>query len=91
MDLKVELIGRAENEISAAQALKKISDEPELKVDFGFSADTSFYSNVINHSYYAIFYSAKAYLVFRGIEVSEQGQHQQVYFKFKKRIPLVLD
>ena len=88
MDLKVSLlIGRASNEILAARALKKISDEPGLKQQIEFPAETTFYSNVISNSYYSIFYSAKAYLLSKKITVlSEQGQHQFVYFKFRKLV-----
>lgn len=88
MDSKVNLLmDRAENEIFAAQALKKLSEEASLKKEFEFSPSVSFYSSVINHSYYAIFYSAKAYLTAKNIPLkSKQGQHQQVYFEFKKLV-----
>lgn len=88
MDSKVSLLmDRVENEISAAQALKKLSEEIQLKKEFEFSPSISFYSSVISHSYYAIFYCAKAYLTSRNIQLkSKQGQHQQVYFEFKKLV-----
>ena len=85
MDSKVEiLMNRGGNEILASQALMKISNNKELKTELNFPFDTSFYSSVISHSYYAIFYSAKAYLISKGFNFSEQGQHQQVYYRFKK-------
>lgn len=88
MDLKVSLlIDRAENEILAAQALKRLSEENELKLEFSFPSSVSFYSSVISHSYYAVFYSAKAYLLARSnLILQEQGQHQQVYFEFRKLV-----
>ena len=86
MDSKVRLLmDRAENEILAAQALKRLSEENSLKSEFNFPISTSFYSNVISHSYYAIFYIAKAYLLAKNVPLlSTQGQYQQVYFEFKK-------
>ncbi len=88
MDSKVRLLmDRAENEILVAQALKKLSEEVSLKKEFDFSPSASFYSNVIGHSYYAIFYCAKAYLIANNIHLKEmQGQHQQVYFEFRKLV-----
>lgn len=88
MDSRVSLLmDRAENEIFAAQALKNLSEDSQLKIKFEFPPNVSFYSSVINHSYYAIFYCAKAYLISENIILkSEQGQHQQVYFEFKKLV-----
>ncbi len=87
MDLEVSLlIKRAENELLAARALKKISEDTSLKISAELPSDTTFYSSVISHAYYAIFYSAKAYLIKRGVMLPEQGQHQAVYFAFKKLV-----
>jgi len=88
MDLKVNLLmDRAANEIFAAKALKKLSEEEQLKKEFEFPNSVSFYSSVISHAYYAIFYSAKAYLTSKNIPLkSTQGQHQQVYYEFRKLV-----
>ena len=88
MDLKVNfLIERATNEILAAESLKKISENPEEKENLNIPENTTFYSSVISHAYYAIFYCAKAYLASLKITLpSEQGQHQQVYHKFKQLV-----
>lgn len=88
MDSKVNLfIGRAENEILAAQSLKRLSEEDSLKTEFNLPISTSFYSSVISHAYYSIFYSAKAYLMHKNVSLlSKQGQHQQVYFEFRKLV-----
>lgn len=90
MDSKVSLfMDKAQNEIFASQTLKRISEDDSLKKIFGFSKDVTFYSSVINHSYYAIFYAAKAYLISKNIPLkSKQGQHQQVYFEFGKLIKI---
>ncbi len=88
MDSKVKLLlDRADNELLAARSLQKLSDGEKLKTDLLLPPETTFYSSVINHSYYSIFYSAKAYLLHKNIKLSsEQGQHQQVYFKFKQLV-----
>jgi uncharacterized protein (UPF0332 family) len=81
------LIKRAENEISLAEKIKKMSEDSETKTFMEIPEDMTFYSAVISHSYYAIFYSAKAYLLSKNVQFkSEQGQHQQVYFEFRKLV-----
>jgi len=81
------LLKRAENEIVTAEKLKKMSEDSETKTFMEIPEDMTFYSAVISHSYYAIFYSAKAYLLSRNIPLlSKQGQHQQVYFEFRKPV-----
>ncbi|HLC53879.1 MAG TPA: HEPN domain-containing protein [Candidatus Nanoarchaeia archaeon] len=49
------------------------------------SAET-FYSSAIAHAYYTIFYSARAYLMKKGLKLPEQGQHQAVYFAFRSLV-----
>lgn len=81
------LLNRSENEILAARLLGKLSDNEELAKNLELPKGTTFYSAVINHSYYAIFYCAKAYLLAKGIYLrSKQGQHQQVYHKFRRLV-----
>jgi len=89
MDLAIELcLKRAENEIVLAKLIQRISNENQLKKEvFQIAEDFTFYSAVISHSYYAIFQSAKAYLLSKGVGFSsKQGQHQKVYHRFKKHI-----
>lgn len=87
MDSEVSLmLARADNELLAARSLKKLSEEEQAKTALEVPLDTTFYSSVISHAYYAIFYSAKAYLLSRGIKLTKQGQHQQVHFKFKELV-----
>jgi len=79
---------RAENELTLAKAIKLLSDNTEIKNErFDIAENMTFYSAVISHAYYAIFYSAKAYLVSKGIAFkSKQGQHQKVHFEFRKLV-----
>lgn len=63
MDSKVELyLKRAKTEMSMGILLLKLSGNKILN-DFDISEDETFYSGVISHCYYSIFYSAKAMLL----------------------------
>jgi uncharacterized protein (UPF0332 family) len=85
MDSLVEIfLERAGNEIMAAESLKKLSEENEAKEEFSLPQDTTFYSSVISHSYYAIFYAAKAILLSKNIKTASPEIHKRTYEEFKK-------
>lgn len=85
MDSMVEIFTeRAKNEILAAQSLKKLSEETRFKEDFQLSDDVTFYSSVISHSYYAIFYAAKAILLTKGIRTYAPEVHRKTIEEFEK-------
>jgi uncharacterized protein (UPF0332 family) len=85
MDSEVKLLlERANNELITAKALKKISEEENLKNDIAIPSQTTFYSSVISHSYYAIFYSARAILLDGGIKRFSPSIHNKAYEEFKK-------
>lgn len=85
MDSRVEMfIRRANNEILAAESLKRLSEETKYKEVFDIPQDTTFYSSVISHSYYAIFYAAKAILLTRNIKTSSPNVHKKTYDLFNK-------
>lgn len=89
MDSIIKLsLERAENEINLANVVSKVSQDETIKdKTFNLKKDTTFYSAVISHSYYAIFYSAKAYLLSQGILfTNKQGQHQKVHYEFSKLV-----
>ncbi len=46
--------------------------------------EITFYSSVISHSYYAIFYAAKAMLLTKGIKTSKPDVHNKTFDEFKK-------
>ncbi len=50
-----------------------------------FHAKTThtFYSAVISHAYYAIFYSAQAYLLMKGTKTRPPEEHRKVFEAFK--------
>lgn len=85
MDSEGELsIKRMDNEFIVGKALFTLSENAEAKTLLKVPAAETFYSAVITHAYYAIFYSAKAYLMKKSLTFSEQGQHQAVYFAFRR-------
>ncbi|MFH1432107.1 MAG: HEPN domain-containing protein [archaeon] len=80
MDSMVEIfLERADNEIHAAESLKKLSEDLNSKKEFELSVDVTFYSSVISHSYYAIFYAAKAILLSKGIKTSSPDIHKNTF------------
>lgn len=85
MDSMVEVYSkRADNELLAANSLKKLSESPESKRDFSLPEDITFYSAVISHSYYSIFYAAKAILLTKGITTHSPEIHKRTFDEFKK-------
>lgn len=77
---------RASNEIFAAESLKKLTENAQLKQDFELPSDITFYSSVISHSYYSIFYSAKAILLTKGIKTSPPEIHKKTLDAFKTHL-----
>ena len=78
-------IHRAENEIKLAGMIFAISEEPNIQKDvFKVNDPETYYSAVIAHSYYSIFYGAKAYLAKKGIVVSAPEEHRKAFAEFKK-------
>jgi len=76
---------RAENELIAAQMLFDISSNPQLqRVQFKLEKEFTFYSSVISHSYYSIFYSAKASLLKIGIKTEAPEVHKKTIEAFDK-------
>ena len=76
---------RAENELVAAQMLFDISSNPLLqKEQFKLEKEFTFYNGVISHSYYSIFYSAKASLLKIGIKTEAPEVHKKTLEAFEK-------
>ncbi|HLC57723.1 MAG TPA: hypothetical protein VJH95_04075 [Candidatus Nanoarchaeia archaeon] len=53
-------IQRAENELNLAMMILRISDDKELQISVFSLKEDTYYSGVISHAYYCIFYAAKA-------------------------------
>jgi uncharacterized protein (UPF0332 family) len=78
-------LDRANNELMAAKSLKRLSEQKKDKINFELPEDISFYSSVISHSYYAIFYAAKALLLMKGIITKSPEIHKKTFNEFKKK------
>ncbi len=78
------LLERADNEIVAAEKLKLLSEDKSAKEFFRVPKKMTFYSSVISHSYYAIFYAAKAMLLTKNIRTSSPEIHKKTFEEFRK-------
>ena len=76
-------LDRAENELIISDSLKRLSQEKEAKQFFKMEERNTFYSAVISHAYYSIFYSAKAILLSKGITTSSPEVHKKTFDAFK--------
>jgi len=84
MDLMVKVyLERGENELLAAKVLKRVTEEPQTKKYLELEEGTTFYSSVISHAYYSIFYTAKATLLTKGIKTEMPDVHKKTYELFK--------
>ena len=84
MDSKAEIyVKRARTEIDSATVLFDTSNDEELKEKFNLDSKETFYSGVISHAYYAIFYSAKAMLLAKGITTDSPEIHRKTFDAFK--------
>lgn len=83
MDSKLYL-ERAENELKLADILFSLSATPNIQKEiFNIKDPETYYSAVISHSYYTIFYATKAYLSKKGIKVKAPEEHKKAYDAFK--------
>lgn len=84
----VELcLARAENEAIAGQVLFEVSGNRELQKNaFGLEREFTFYSAVISHAYYCIFFSAKAILAIEGIKTESPYIHAKTLRAFEEKL-----
>lgn len=74
---------RAKTELETAEILDKVSNNKDIKSTFDLSPDSTYYSGVISHAYYTIFYSAKAMLLTKKIETKAPEVHKKTLDAFK--------
>ncbi len=87
MDSEVKLyINRAEDEFLLAENDMKSSTDIKIKEALGIQRDKTFFYSVISHAYYCIFYTAKAYLLSKGIKTGPPEEHKKNYKEFKKAV-----
>ncbi len=84
MSLSKLYLEKSENELILAESLMKISEENNLKSLLKINKNQTFYTGVISHSYYSIFYAAKAYLINKNIKTKLPNEHKKTYEKFKR-------
>ncbi len=77
---------RADNELSQAEILFKISAEPDLQSQFELEKPYTFYSGAISHAYYAIFNAAKGILAEEGIKTDSPDVHKKTLNAFKEHM-----
>jgi len=77
---------RAENERKLANILFTLSSDLSLQTNmFDIEAET-YYSAVISHCYYSIFYVAKAYLLSKRVKISPPHEHKKAFDAFKNYV-----
>jgi len=87
MDSEVKLyMQRAEDEFLLSQKDMSISTDDDAKNALGIPKGKTFFHSVISHAYYCIFYSAKAYLLSKGIRTHPPEEHKKTYLEFKKMV-----
>ena len=81
MDLNYSLyLERANNEIKFADIALFVSNNKKIQTDvMNIEEPETYYSYVISHSYYCIFYSAKSYLAKKGIRTKAPEEHKKTY------------
>lgn len=86
MDSNIKLLlERAENELDLAKVIFTTTEDKNIQTEvFHLNKTQTFYSSVISHSYYCIFYSAKAYLLMKGITTEAPEVHKKTFEAFKK-------
>ena len=87
MDIRVKgYLDRAENELVLAKANFELSTKQEVKNVLNIPLTKTFFNNVISESYYAIFYSAKAFLISMNIKTEPPEEHKKTYYELKKLV-----
>ncbi len=85
MDSQVKiLIDRSDNELFLTSRIKMLTEDVKIKEMLAIPKNKTFYSSVISHAYYAIFYSAKAMLLSKGIKTSSPDIHKKTFESFRK-------
>src|SRR3989338_11165632 len=79
-------LARAQNELNLSMMVKTISDDKKMQVEIFAMKEDTYYSAVISHAYYSIFYAAKAYLLLKGIKTSAPEEHRKAFDEFSNLV-----
>jgi len=74
---------RAQNEINLSEIVMELSVNPSAQTNFKVTKLDTYFSSVISHAYYCIFYSAKAYLLKKSIKTKIPNEHKKTYEEFR--------
>lgn len=78
-------LNRAENELKLADIIFTLSEKTNIQKEvFDIKDPETYYSATIAHSYYSIFYAAKAYLLKKEIKVAAPEEHRKAFEEFRK-------
>ena len=88
MDSDTKLyLERAENELKLAEIIMQLSINQDIQTKIlEINKTDTYFSTVISHAYYSIFYTAKAYLIMKGIITKVPNEHKKTYNEFKKLV-----
>lgn len=87
---------RAENELKHAETMFKVSDNKGLKNELELLEKDTFYSGVIAHAYYSIFYATKSLLLKNKVRTKSPNVHKATldafafYFVINGKLDLAL-
>jgi len=80
---------RGNNELKLAEILMQLSINKDIQMKIpSISKPDTYFSSVISHAYYSIFYTAKAYLVVKGIITKSPQEHKKTYNEFRKLVSI---
>ena len=83
---------RAEEKVLLAKTCFEISTKSEIKTFLGLAQNQTFFNDIISLSYYSVFYSAKAYLISKGVKTQPPEEHKKTYDEFAKFVKMgILD
>src|SRR3989338_1397549 len=88
MDSDTKLyLQRAQNELKLAEIIMQISVNKDIQTKIQeIDKPETYFSSVITHTYYSIFYTAKAYLIMKEIITKAPEEHKKTYEEFKKLV-----
>ena len=77
---------RSINEFNLSKIILKISGSNEIQLKVFSLKEDTYYSAVIAHAYYSIFYAAKAYLLLKNIKTEAPEEHKKTFEVFSKLV-----
>ena len=88
MDSDTKLyLERAGNELRLAEIIMQMSINKDLQTKIPtIDKPDTYFSSVISHAYYSIFYTAKAYLIMKGIITKAPEEHKKTYDEFRRLV-----